>query len=177
MPEADSEFPMKSQPRIFPQRVGAYARALTGPLRDLDVRLLLEPGRSIVGPAGVLLTSVVYKKANNGKRFLVVDAAMNDLIRPALYGATTRSSRSLQRAEARTKPETADIVGPICETGDFFARDRQMPGVEEGELLAILDAGAYGMVLSLELQYASTRRRNTGTGNSTQGDSTARESL
>jgi diaminopimelate decarboxylase len=132
----------------FSEKVAAYARALTGPLRDLGVRLLLEPGRSIVGPAGVLVTSVVYKKANNGKRFLVVDAAMNDLIRPALYGAHHEIVPILQRTDAGIKPETVDIVGPICETGDFFARDRQMSGVEEGDLLAILDAGAYGMALA-----------------------------
>ena len=132
----------------FSEKVTAYARALTGPLRHLGVRLLLEPGRSIVGPAGVLVTSVVYKKANNGKRFLVVDAAMNDLIRPALYGAHHEIVPILQRTDAGIKPETVDIVGPICETGDFFARDRQMSGVEEGDLLAILDAGAYGMALA-----------------------------
>jgi diaminopimelate decarboxylase len=130
----------------FPAQAGAYARALTVPLHDLDVELLLEPGRSIVGPAGILVTSVVYKKANDGKRFLVVDAAMNDLIRPALYGAYHEIVAVTQRAESEAKTETADIVGPICETGDFFARDRQMSGVEEGDLLAILDTGAYGMV-------------------------------
>jgi diaminopimelate decarboxylase len=132
----------------FPAKVAAYARALIAPLRDLDVQLLLEPGRSIVGPAGILLTSVVYKKANNGKRFVIVDAAMNDLIRPALYGAYHEIVAVIQRGDSGAKPETADIVGPICETGDFFARDRQIPSVEEGDLLAILDAGAYGMVLA-----------------------------
>ena len=131
-----------------PANVVAYARALIAPLRDLDVQLLLEPGRCIVGPAGILLTSVVYNKANNGKRFVIVDAAMNDLIRPALYGAYHEIVAVIQRGDSGAKPETADIVGPICETGDFFARDRQIPSVEEGELLAILDAGAYGMVLA-----------------------------
>jgi diaminopimelate decarboxylase len=131
-----------------PVNVAAYARALIAPLRDLDVQLLLEPGRSIVGPAGILLTSVVYKKANNGKRFVIVDAAMNDLIRPALYGAYHEIVAVIQRSDSGAKPETADFVGPICETGDFFARDRQIPSVEEGDLLAILDAGAYGMVLA-----------------------------
>ncbi len=132
----------------FPANVAAYARALIAPLRDLDVQLLLEPGRSIVGPAGILLTSVVYKKANNGKRFVIVDAAMNDLIRPALYGAYHEILAVLQRGDSSAKPEIADLVGPVCETGDFFARDRQIPSVEEGDLLAILDAGAYGMVLA-----------------------------
>ena len=126
--------------------MAAYAEAVSAPLRDLDVRLLLEPGRSIVGPAGILLTAVVYRKTNNGKRFLIVDAAMNDLIRPALYGAQHEIIPVARGAEAVT--ETADIVGPVCETGDFFARDRELPAVKEGDLLAILDAGAYGMVLA-----------------------------
>ena len=132
----------------FSDQVTAYASALTAPLRDLDVHLLLEPGRSIVGPAGSLLTSVVYKKTNNGKRFLIVDAAMNDLIRPALYGAFHEIVPVTLSSGQSTKSETADIVGPVCETGDFFARDRELPAVEEGDLLAILDAGAYGMVLT-----------------------------
>ena len=130
----------------FAAQMAAYARAVSVPLRDLDVRLLLEPGRSIVGPAGILLTTVVYKKANDGKRFLIVDAAMNDLIRPALYGAQHEIIPVTRDAEAVT--EKADIVGPVCETGDFFARDRELLAVKEGDLLAILDAGAYGMVLA-----------------------------
>lgn len=132
----------------FPENVAAYAGALTAPLRSLDVWLLLEPGRSIIGPAGILLTSVVYKKANDGKRFLVVDAAMNDLIRPALYSAYHEIIPVTRAAASGAKPESVDIVGPICETGDFFARDRQVTGIGEGDLLAILDTGAYGMVLA-----------------------------
>jgi diaminopimelate decarboxylase len=132
----------------FPDQVAAYAAALVRPLRALDLHLLLEPGRSIVGPAGVLLTSIVYKKSNNGKRFLIVDAAMNDLIRPALYGAYHEIIPVTLHADPLAKSETADIVGPVCETGDFFVRDRTLPIVAEGDLLAILDAGAYGMVLA-----------------------------
>ena len=132
----------------FSANTEAYARTLAGPLRGLDVRLLLEPGRSIIGPAGVLITSVVYRKENDGKRFLVVDAAMNDLIRPALYGAYHKIVPVTQNAGSAAKSEVTDIVGPVCETGDFFARDRELPLVDEGGLLAILDAGAYGMVLS-----------------------------
>src|ERR1700686_4951974 len=132
----------------FSAEVAAYARALTGPLRRLDVQLLLEPGRSIVGPAGILLTSVTYRKANDGKRFLVVDAAMNDLIRPALYGAYHEIVPVIQNEDAAANFEVTDIVGPVCETGDFFARDRELAVIHEGELLAILDAGAYGMVLA-----------------------------
>jgi diaminopimelate decarboxylase len=129
----------------FEKQIAAYAKAVTRPLRGLDLDLLLEPGRSIVGPAGVLLTRVLYRKTNYRKRFLIVDAAMNDLVRPSLYGAyheivpVVRSSNTT---------ETTDVVGPICETGDFFARDRKLPRVSEGDLLAILDVGAYGSVLS-----------------------------
>ncbi len=130
----------------FPPYVANYARQLSGPLGPLKVRVLLEPGRSILAPAGVLLTSVVYKKANNGKRFLVVDAAMNDLIRPALYGAYHEIVPVALRDGS--EKEIADVVGPVCESGDFFARDRKLAGVGEGDLLAILDAGAYGMVLA-----------------------------
>ena len=131
----------------FPSQVGSYARAVSAPLRDLEVHLLLEPGRSVIGPAGILVTSVLYKKANDGKRFIIVDAAMNDLVRPALYGAHHEIVPVTQRAES-TSQETVDVVGPICETGDFFGRDRQMTSVAEGDLLAIFDAGAYGMALA-----------------------------
>ena len=128
----------------FEKQIAAYARAVVGPLRGLELHLLLEPGRSIVGAAGVLLTRVLYRKTNHRKRFLIVDAAMNDFMRPSLYGAyheivpVSRASREI---------ETTDVVGPICETGDFFARDRKLPLAEEGDLLAILDVGAYGAVL------------------------------
>lgn len=137
----------------FAEYVATYARAVTSPLRGMKVHLLLEPGRAIVGPAGVLLTSVLYRKENDGKGFLVVDAAMNDLIRPALYGAyheivpVARPGKTAT-VGSRTKTEIVDVVGPVCESGDFFARDRELPRVEEGELLAILDTGAYGMVLA-----------------------------
>ena len=138
----------KSTAGDFPAVAAAYARALTTPLRALDVTLLLEPGRSIVGPAGVLLTSVIYRKNNDGKRFLVVDAAMNDLIRPALYGAHHDIVPViLPERSTSAKGEVTDVVGPVCETGDFFARDRELPTTDEGDLLAILDVGAYGMVL------------------------------
>ena len=138
----------QSDTSTFSQQVAAYAAALVRPLRELKIHLLLEPGRSIVGPAGALLTSIIYKKSNNGKKFLIVDAAMNDLIRPALYGAFHEIVPVRLLADQIAKSETTDIVGPVCETGDFFARDRILPMVEEGDLLAILDAGAYGMVLA-----------------------------
>ena len=129
----------------FDAQIAAYAGAVLGPLRALDVHLLLEPGRSIVGAAGVLVTRVIYRKTNNSKRFVIVDAGMTDLLRPALYGAyheivpVERSSEEI---------ETTDVVGPVCETGDFLARNRDLAIVREGDLLAILDAGAYGAVLA-----------------------------
>jgi diaminopimelate decarboxylase len=132
----------------FPNLAGKYAKLVTNALRGLDVYLLLEPGRSIVGPAGALVTRVLYNKRNNGKRFVVVDAAMNDLIRPALYGAYHEIVPVLAPEARSSKPEACDVVGPICETGDFFARDRKLPNVSDGDLLAILDAGAYGMSIS-----------------------------
>jgi len=145
-----------SDRKDFAAYAGSYARALTAPLQGLDVHLLLEPGRAIIGPAGVLLTSVVYRKANDGKRFLIVDAAMNDLIRPALYNAYHQMIPVTVRTDSAEKTEVVDVVGPICETGDFFARDRELPLVAEGDLLAILDVGAYGMVLASNY---NTRRR------------------
>ncbi len=134
----------------FEKQIAAYAKAVLTPLRGLKLHLLLEPGRSIVGPAGVLLTRVLYRKRNNGKRFLIVDAAMNDLLRPSLYGAYHEivTVRHGSRETDASETEITDVVGPICETGDFFARDRKLPLVNEGDLLAILDVGAYGAVLS-----------------------------
>jgi diaminopimelate decarboxylase len=129
----------------FSRYSAAYAKALLEPLQDLEVHLLLEPGRAIVGPAGVLVTEVLYRKRNNGKQFLIVDAAMNDFLRPALYGAYHRIVPVQVRDGHREK---ADVVGPVCETGDFFARDRELPELQEGDLLAIMDVGAYGMVLT-----------------------------
>jgi diaminopimelate decarboxylase len=129
----------------FADQIAAYAKAVLEPLRDLDVHLLLEPGRSIVGPAGVLLTRVLYRKTNYSKRFLIVDAAMNDLVRPSLYSAYHEIVPVKRNG---SEIEKIDVVGPICESGDFFARDRELPVVQEGDLLAILDTGAYGSVLS-----------------------------
>jgi diaminopimelate decarboxylase len=125
--------------------VADYAKALTSGLGDLRVKLLLEPGRAIVGAAGVLLTRVLYRKTNGDKRFVVVDAAMNDLVRPSLYRAEHQIASVRKSARAS---ETVDVVGPVCESGDFLARDRELPMVKPGELLAVLDAGAYGMTLA-----------------------------
>jgi diaminopimelate decarboxylase len=126
--------------------MGKYAAALERSLGELDVRLLLEPGRFLVAQAGALLTRVLNVKRNGAKTFVITDAGMNDLIRPALYQAYHEIVPVVK--DATSKPAVVDIVGPVCETGDFFARDRWLPEVKEGDLVAILDAGAYGMSLS-----------------------------
>jgi diaminopimelate decarboxylase len=130
----------------FAARVVQYAEALTRGLQGLKIHVLLEPGRMIVGPAGALLTRVIYVKQNGEKRFIVTDAAMNDLLRPSLYKAHHEIVPVSKRESVRTG--LFDVVGPVCETGDFFAHDRELPEIAERELLAILDAGAYGMSLS-----------------------------
>jgi diaminopimelate decarboxylase len=132
-------------PQDFSAVIAEYADAVTKPLRNLKVKVLLEPGRSIIGPAGALLTTVLYRKTNGGKKFVVVDGAMNDLIRPALYQAEHQIVPAEDRSAA---PEIVDIVGPVCESGDFFAHDRTLPTVGAEDVLAILDAGAYGMALA-----------------------------
>jgi len=129
----------------FHASINQYACALIQPLRELGVKLLFEPGRSIVGAAGVLLTRILYRKSNGSKRFLVVDAGMNDLIRPALYQA---EHQIVPVAPRDRGAEVVDIVGPVCESGDFFARNRKVPVADEGDLLAVLDSGAYGMTLA-----------------------------
>jgi diaminopimelate decarboxylase len=132
-----------SAPGFDPQaQVEKYAAALESALSGLDVQLLLEPGRFLVAQAGALLARVLYVKRNGKKTFVITDAAMNDLIRPALYQAFHEIVPVAPRA-GRATP--VDIVGPVCETGDFFARDRKLKPVEPGDLLAVLDAGAYGM--------------------------------
>ncbi len=123
----------------------ALAACVLPALAGLPLLLLIEPGRSLVARAGALLTRVLYLKENRGKRFVIVDAAMNDLLRPALYQAFHRIEPV---APPRPGTETVDVVGPVCETGDFLARDRALPPVESGDLLAILDAGAYGFGMS-----------------------------
>jgi diaminopimelate decarboxylase len=122
-----------------------YARMVARAVRPLGLHLLLEPGRAIIGPAGVLLTRVLYVKENRGKTFVVVDSAMNDLMRPALYGAIhpiTRISRNGNNSADRAR---ADVVGPVCETGDCFLHDWPLGEVKAGDALAIWVAGAYGM--------------------------------
>lgn len=129
------------------KHVQEYAQCVLRPLRELGVHVLLEPGRWIIGPAGLLLTKVVYRKKNGAKNFVIVDAAMNDLMRPSLYGAH-HEVIPVDLPSTDAIYEKTDIVGPVCETGDFFARSREFPRVEENTLLAILDTGAYGMALA-----------------------------
>lgn len=130
------------------KEVAEYAAALADGLRGLRVRLLLEPGRFLVAQAGALLARVLYRKRNGAKEFLITDAGMNDLIRPALYGAH-HEIVPVERPASNTSQNTAmDVVGPVCETGDFFARDREMPDVQPGALIALLDTGAYAMSIA-----------------------------
>lgn len=126
-------------------KVKEYAAAIEKALAGFDCKLLIEPGRFIVAQAGALVTRVLNVKKNGKKTFVITDAAMNDLIRPALYQAYHEIVPVRARAG---RARAVDVVGPVCETGDFFARDREVSGVGEGDLLAILDAGAYGMVLA-----------------------------
>jgi diaminopimelate decarboxylase len=122
-----------------------YAQALLRELKEMDCTLILEPGRVIVGNAGILVTKVLYTKEGDEKNFIVVDGAMNDLIRPSLYGSYQR----IQPVQRRDRPEwTADVVGPICESSDFLAKDRKLPRTEQGDLLAVMSAGAYGFSMS-----------------------------
>ena len=130
-----------------PHQVSRYAAALAKGLADEKAHLLLEPGRFLVAQAGALLTRVLVVKKNGSKTFIITDAAMNDLIRPALYHAHHEIVPVRQPA-GKAASITADIVGPVCESGDFFARDRAIAQVKPGDLVALLDAGAYGMSLS-----------------------------
>jgi diaminopimelate decarboxylase len=126
-------------------KVKEYAGAIEKALSGFQGRLLVEPGRFIVAQAGALVTRVLQVKRNGKKTFVITDAAMNDLIRPALYQAY---HEIVPVRPGKGKPRIVDVVGPVCETGDFFARDRQLAPVAPGDLVAILDAGAYGMAQS-----------------------------
>jgi diaminopimelate decarboxylase len=133
-----------------------YAGTLSAIVRPLGCRLLIEPGRTLVGPAGVLLTRVLYLKENRGKKFVIVDAAMNDLIRPVLYSATHPITPVVLGAESRAEKQTVDVVGPVCESGDFLAQDWPLAPVKSGDLLAVWAAGAYAFAQSSN--YNSRRR-------------------
>ncbi len=122
-----------------------YARAIIDSLKGLDLQLILEPGRVIVGNAGTLITRVLYRKAGPVKEFVITDAGMNDLMRPSLYKAFHAIQPVVKTAHTSIK---ADVVGPICESGDFLALDREIPDVKQGDLLAVMSAGAYGFTMS-----------------------------
>jgi diaminopimelate decarboxylase len=152
--------------------IGAFVTGLRSRAEGRGLHVRIEPGRSIVGGAGVLLTRVLYRKKTGQKEFVIVDAAMNDLIRPALYSAY---HEILPLREADNKNLRADVVGPVCETGDFLARDRQLPDLFPGDVLAVCTAGAYGFsqasnynarprspeVLVEDLQWRIIRKRET----------------
>jgi len=121
------------------------AEVILPALQGLPLTLYLEPGRSLLAPAGTLLTRVLYLKENRGRRFVIVDAGMNDLLRPSLYQAFHRIEPVVTRGKSATR---VDVVGPVCETGDFLARERDLEAVEPGDLLAVRDAGAYGYVMA-----------------------------
>lgn len=125
----------------------AFASVLKETLGGLDVKLAIEPGRWIVGPAGLLLTRVVMQKQGEQRRFVILDAAMNDLLRPSLYGAW-HGILPITPARWRAALSPADVVGPVCESGDTFATARPLPDLPAGEVVALLDAGAYGAVMS-----------------------------
>ena len=147
-----------------PLAPAVYARAVAAMVRPLGCHLLLEPGRSIVAPAGVLLTRVLYTKRNRGKTFVIVDAAMNDFLRPALYDAVHPITPARLAPESAGAPARADIVGPVCETGDCFLRDWPLGEVAAGDLLVLWGAGAYGFVGGVELQFAPASRRSARRG-------------
>lgn len=130
-----------------PPRPEPYASIVKEKLGSLGCRLLFEPGRLIAGNAGILLTRVIYTKVTGAKRFLIVDAAMNDLIRPTLYDAY-HAMWPVSEAQAKGPLSPQDVVGPICETGDFLAKGRPLPALESGDLIAIMTAGAYGAAQS-----------------------------
>ena len=140
------------QEEFYPgQAVLNYSRQVIGAIQHLGLHLLLEPGRFLVAQAGALVTEVLNTKKNGNKTFVITDAGMNDLIRPALYQAHHEIFPVKQpsaQPSAAARPQPVDIVGPVCESGDFFARARPLPPAKAGDLLAILDAGAYGMSLT-----------------------------
>ena len=128
-----------------PPSLKEYAKGFLTHLKGMDLKLILEPGRVLVGNAGILITRVLYKKPGSAKDFIIVDAGMNDLLRPTLYNAF-HAIEPVVRSEASLS--VADVVGPICESGDFFAVDRNLADVDGGELLAVMSTGAYGFVMS-----------------------------
>jgi diaminopimelate decarboxylase len=135
--------PYKDETPPLPKEVAQAIRPL---LKSCECTIVMEPGRAIVGNAGILVTSALYHKDSGEKRFLIVDAGMNDLIRPSLYEAYHDIRPVVEPAKAAEA--VFDVVGPICESGDFLGRDRKMPEINQGDLLAVMSAGAYGFTMS-----------------------------
>jgi diaminopimelate decarboxylase len=137
-----------AQPAIErPLTIDLYGRELVPRLKDLGLKILLEPGRLIVGNAGVLVTRCLYEKKGAAKTFKIVDAGMNDLIRPALYEGH-HEIVPLKQPAVDTPRITVDVVGPICESGDFFCQNRELPDFQPGDAVALMSAGAYGFVMA-----------------------------
>ena len=130
-----------------PPAPGDYGAAVLDLVSDMNVSLIMEPGRVLVGNAGIMATQVLYKKQSSDKNFVIVDAAMNDLMRPSLYKAY-HSIIKVAKDDGPTRKIVADVVGPICESGDFLARSREMDDPDPGELLAVMSSGAYGFSMS-----------------------------
>ena len=124
-----------------------YGREIVPLVRDLGLKILLEPGRFIVGNAGVLVTRCLYEKKGSAKTFKIVDAGMNDLIRPALYEGH-HEIVPLKQPASGARRAVVDVVGPICESGDFFCQNRELPDFQPGECVALMSAGAYGFVMA-----------------------------
>jgi diaminopimelate decarboxylase len=133
--------------RETPQTAQKFAQKVLASLEKTKLKIIMEPGRFIIGNAGILVTKVLYIKTTPKKKFVIVDAGMNDLIRPALYDAY-HQILPIRTSNQGPRTEKVDIVGPICESGDFFAKDRELPKVKEGDYLAIMSAGAYGFSMS-----------------------------
>ncbi len=130
-----------------PLTIEEYAARLVPLLKPLGLRILLEPGRYMVGNAGAMITRILYEKRGSAKTFKIVDAGMNDLIRPALYQGH-HDIAPLRAPADGAETETVDVVGPVCESGDFFAQNRELPATAEGDCIAVLSAGAYGFVMA-----------------------------
>jgi len=139
-----------------PQTAAKFAQKVLPLLKKTKLKIILEPGRFIVGNAGILVTKVLYIKSTPKKKFVIVDAGMNDLLRPALYDAYHQILPLRCTLHAARCTEKVDIVGPICESADFFAKDRKLSKVKEGDYLAVMGAGAYGF--SMSSNYNSRRR-------------------
>lgn len=131
-----------------PQTAKSFAKKILPMLKKSDLKIILEPGRFISGNSGILVTKVLYTKITPRKKFVIVDSGMNDLIRPSLYEAYHKIVPVRTNQDSSRMPERVDVVGPICESGDFLGKDRYLPRMEKGELLAVMGAGAYGFTMS-----------------------------